>query len=546
MRDLHLFFVPFLFSLCACDPAAKCDTLNTWYEDRDLDGFGTDDVVEQNCGEAPSGYIDVGGDCDDRDGDIYPGAAEVCGDGKINDCDGDPAEVASACTLTGEVTASAGAGTVVSGAETDAAGAAVGDAGDVDGDDVHEFLVGAPSAGGTGEAWLFYGGDDGALEAGDAWVLFTGEASGDEAGASVTGVGDLNADGDADVAIGAPGAGGEAGKVYVVLQDLDNNLPLAEADATFTGVEAGDRAGAAVSGVGDFNDDGSLDFAIGAPGADSGTGRVYLITAVEDGAYDLADANRVLTGLTEGAGVGTAVLGMDLTGDGSQDLVIGAPGAALSADPGESLFPGAVYAYLENFVEETSLQDAEVKLNGDMDASEAGITIKDLGDVTGDGYADLAIGAPSVGFGGVKTGSVYVMAGPVESGTYRVLRDISFCRLDGVSSDSRTGVAVDGPGDMDGDGVNDVLVGAPTEGDELEGRGAVYLAYGPLVEDTEEGTDLTIADIVYTGEEAGAALGSALAGVGDQDGNGTVDVLAGAPGAGGGAGAAYMLRAAGY
>ena len=184
------------------------------------------------------------------------------------------------------------------------------------------------------------------------------------------------------------------------------------------------------------------------------------------------------------------------------------------------MYPGAVYAYLDNFVEETSLQEAEIKLNGDMDESGAGTTIKNLGDVTGDGYDDLGIGAPRVGFGGTRTGSVYIMAGPVPALTYRVLRDVAYARLDGVSADDRAGVSVDGPGDVDGDGLADILVGAPDEGSDLEGRGAVYLAYGPLSASSTDGTDITIASVIYTGEEAGAALA--------------------------GAGAAYLLRAAGY
>ena len=547
MRPRHLLLLS-LVAFTGCDPSAKCDTLNTWFEDRDVDGFGTDAVVEQTCGDAPSGYVATGGDCDDRDAAVFPGAAEVCGDGKVNDCGADAAEVVAACTVSGEVTASVGSGAVVQGAATDAAGSAVASAGDVDGDDVQELLVGAPgAAGGAGEAWLYYGGDDGALEADDSWVRFIGESVGDEAGAALAGLGDLNSDGDSDIGVGAPGADGEAGRAYIILQDLDNDLPLADADLVFTGANAGDRAGAAIAGVGDFNGDDALDVAIGAPGADDSTGRVYLITAITDGAYDLADATRVLTGLAAGSEVGAALLGMDLTGDGDMDLVVGAPGAALSADPGEDdVYPGAVYAYLENFVTETSLQEAEIKLNGDMDESRAGTTIKNLGDVTGDGYDDLGIGAPRVGFGGTRTGSVYVMAGPVEALTYRVLRDVSYARLDGVSADDRAGVSVEGPGDVDGDGLDDILVGAPDEGSELEGRGAVYLAYGPISASTSDGTDLTIASVIYTGEEAGAALGTALAGVGDQDNNGTAEILAGAPGAGSGAGAAYLLRAAGY
>ena len=67
-----LLLLPLLLVAASCDPTAKCDTLTSWFEDRDVDGFGTDAVVEQTCGEGPAGYVEAGGDCDDRDAAVFP------------------------------------------------------------------------------------------------------------------------------------------------------------------------------------------------------------------------------------------------------------------------------------------------------------------------------------------------------------------------------------------------------------------------------------------------------------------------------------------
>ncbi|MBK9367777.1 MAG: FG-GAP repeat protein [Deltaproteobacteria bacterium] len=165
-----------------------------WHRDEDGDGFGQDTAPLRAC-EALDGTVAQAGDCDDGDATVNPGAAEVCDDGLDNNCD----ESASPCAFSGD------------------------------------------------------------YDLNDADVIFTGE-SGDEAGWAMCG-GDLNHDGADDLAIGAPGAD----RVYVVYGPLTpGEHKLSDADLTLSG-SSGSELGYALLCT-DLNDDGGADLAVGAPG----------------------------------------------------------------------------------------------------------------------------------------------------------------------------------------------------------------------------------------------------------------------------------------
>ncbi|MFT5679390.1 MAG: hypothetical protein ACI8RZ_000294, partial [Myxococcota bacterium] len=160
------------------------------------------------------------------------------------------------------------------------------------------------------------------------------EAGGDLVGTSLAAVGDLNGDGLADVLIGAPGhdgSGDEAGAVYLLLGPATGSHDLSEAHARLDGEGVEDFAGRAVAGVGDMDGDGNPDLAVGAPGVDLGgseAGAAYLLLGPVTGAWSLSDADAVTYGTADDAGLGGALSGgVDLTGDGRDDVLIGAPGA---------------------------------------------------------------------------------------------------------------------------------------------------------------------------------------------------------------------------
>jgi len=226
------------------------------------------------------------------------------------------------------------------------AGYALAGAGDVDQDGYDDFLIGAPGGGRAGLAYLIYGPEAGVIDLGNFDAMFTGEAADDSAGMAVAGVGDVDGDGYPDVAIGAPEedtGGGSAGAVYIPYAPYDGEIELRSADLKFTGENASDLAGFAVSSAGDMNGDGLMDLAIAATGEDTGganAGAVYVLFGPADEDSDLANAKLTLVGEGDEAYAGQSIASAgDVNGDGYDDLLIGAIGD-------ETLASGAGAVYL--------------------------------------------------------------------------------------------------------------------------------------------------------------------------------------------------------
>ena len=226
-----------------------------------------------------------------------------------------------------------------------ALGECVASAGDVDGDGLDDLLVGAPQDGEgaseAGQAYLGLGrmGDwPQVTSVGTAAASFLGEHSADHAGCGLSGAGDVDGDGYADLLIGAEGSDAgafDAGQVYLVRGRAEGwvaDESLASADASFVGEAEGDRVGIAASGGGDINGDGYADLLLGADRSDSAAtdaGQVYLFLGRPSGwssgtALGLADVTFTGQGADDGAGPVAAV--GDASGDGYGDLVVGAPG----------------------------------------------------------------------------------------------------------------------------------------------------------------------------------------------------------------------------
>lgn len=543
----HLWVV---VALCGPGCTGKdCRDLTPFFEDRDNDGYGNPSQIEQSC-TAPEGYVDVSGDCDDRDHDVYPGAAETCGDGKVNDCDSTEAEAAASCTLSGEVAASAASTATFTGDAGAALGASVASAGDLDDDDTDELLIGAPGDDEAGEdagaALLYYGGLSGELGSGDVASKITGEEAGDQAGAAVASPGDVSDDGDSDLLVGAPGASDGVGRIYLLTGDVDTSMSLVDADVVFTGESASQGVGSVLAGLGDIDGDGQGDVAVGAPDADAHAGRVWLLTDLEDSA-SLADEDRQLLGEADEDFAGSAVIGADLDGDGEADVLVGAPGALQGGSGGAGKRNGAIYGVFDKVSDPTSLIDADTRIYGETEDALFGAALASLGDATGDGYDDIAVSSPGQGSAALAGGAVYVLPGPLELTNFAVVASFASVRIDGEVEDGAIGTALAGPGDMDGDGSADLALSCSGDDSAATDAGAVYVLLGPFSGtvgvDRDHGTSVeTGSALKAEGEAASTLLGAALAGVGDQDGNGTAELLAGGPGAGG----AWLLRASGY
>lgn len=329
-------------------------------------------------------------------------------------------------------------------------GSAISTAGDVDGDGIADVAVGAPDPAGIGAVEVLSG-RNGAL-----LFRLNGAANGDGFGTAIAAMGDLDMDGVGDLSVGAPLANG-CGVVRVFRGNGGGLL------ATYGTGNGGERYGAAIAAMGDVDSDGGPDLAVGAPGA----GTVYFVSGYA-GIHVFAIA------APGDFGAALASWG-DVNDDSVADLIIGAPGY----DNGSGQVVGAVIGMSGAF-DHSLLMFAE----GTVAGARLGASVAAAGDVDGDGMSDVIAGAPDAGSGAAY---VYSAAGPSPYAPI-VLRS-----LEGEAAGDRFGSSVAGIGDLDGDGLAEVVAGAPaSDGNGLESGSAVIVRAktGALHPGTGDGVEL--------------------------------------------------------
>ncbi len=511
----------------------------TYYADVDGDTYGDSATTQDGC-SAPSGYVSDDTDCDDDESSANPGETEVCNDGIDNDCDGTVNDCGWAAGDT-ESLSSADA-QVLASAANDSLGeeSALAFVGDVDGDGADEVLAGARSAANaagvsSGVAYLLSGALSGTSDAADvALATFEGEAASDRFGYGVSGL-DFDGDGFADVAIGAyseSSVGTSNGAAYLFSGASTGTVGGGDADVVIYG-EAGDQLGWTTSG--DLNDDGYDDLVVGMPGWSdwgwSSGGSVDVVNGPITASgmlYSLADSSFFGTMAQEQLSYELST--GDVDGDGVDDLLMSSQ--TYSSNTGRGYVVLGPFSGVSGVV--SGKADAILSGTG---SQYLGSAIEVIGDHDGDGYNDVAVGAYVNNASGCcgGQGMVYIIDGPVDAD---VDLDSDYdARIGGHTSTEYIGTELDAAGDLDDDGYDDFLIGAD----------AYYTAYGMAVAvfgpfgGTQASDD---AGVVFSGEARGDYAGSSVAGGGDLDGDGWVDVLIGADHEatnGSDAGAAYLF-----
>jgi len=395
-------------------------------------------------------------------------------------------------------------------AEGDYYGYSVSEAGDVNSDGFDDVIISAygNDNGGTnsGKVYIYYGGS--VMNATvDVWIY--GEAANDFFGYSVSGTGDINGDGFADVIVGAYGndeAGSVAGKVYIYYGGSPMDWT---ADVTITGEALGDAFGVFVSAAGDINGDGYGDIIVGAHQNDDGgtsAGKAYIYYGGE-AMNTVAEMTVTGEAATDYLGLSCALAG-DVNGDGYADVIIGARG---NDDGGTDA--GKVYIFMQTLSGHTNY--ANVTMIGEAAYNDFGNCVSTAGDVNGDGYDDVIIAARDNDDGGNNAGKAYIYYG----GVY--MNNTADVTMTGEAEGDFFGYSVSAAGDVNGDGYDDVIIGAYRNDDAGSDVGKSYIYFGGAAMDNS-------ADVTMTGEGLSDLFGISVSGAGDVNGDGYCDVIIGA------------------
>ncbi len=480
--------------------------------------------------------------------------------------------------------------------EGDLSGFSVSSAGDVNGDGIDDLIIGAFGAdpGGessAGKSYVIFGNRNGFSNPlnlstlnGENGFVINGEDTDDFSGISISSAGDVNGDEIDDLIIGAsgadPGAVSRAGKSYVIFGSrikFPHPFSLSTLNSrngfAIHGQHHSDFSGRSVNSAGDFNGDGVDDLIIGAHGANPGvganTGKSYVIfgSDEENGLphpFDLFHINPqngfVINGEDAGDDSGISVNSAgDVNGDGIDDLIIGADGA----DPDGKLNAGKSYVIFGrtepltspfNLSELNSQDQDGFVIKGENEFDNSGVSVSSAGDFNGDGIDDLIIGANGAGLiGQPDIGKIYVIFGSDHELTNQFnlsnVNGLNGFVINGENAGDNSGISVNYAGDVNGDGVDDLIIGA--DGADPDGKSNAGKSYVVFGKNGCLPSSLNLSNLdgnngfTINGENEGDNSGNSVNSAGDVNGDEIDDLIIGAytadPNGASGAGKSYVV-----
>ena len=378
--------------------------------------------------------------------------------------------------------------------------------------DAAKLVIGDPGNG-TGGRVSIHGGSQTTGVNFDEERFYPAPGSALKYGSRIVDLGDIDGDSYSDFAVSAIGTNnGPATEAGAVLLHLGSGGIPPAPTTVVTGASTNDHVGSALAGRGDVNGDGYLDLLIGAREWDEpakvDAGKVFLFFGSSTGLLTTPPWTRV--GSVAGQGFGAGVALTDFDADGYTDVVVGS-----SSPTNGSTAPGKVEVYYGGPTGPSNTPGTVYAAPLPDDVS-FGLTVAALGDVTGDGIADLGIGAPAEGGHGV----VRVFEGSLG----RSQSPFPVLTIPGTQADARFGEAMAGGGDVDGDGVDDFAIGEPGWDGSQTDEGRFSLYFGPLRGVT------AVPGVVFESGALGSMLGSSIAPFRDINLDGFADVILGAPG----------------
>ncbi|MEZ4334399.1 MAG: integrin alpha [Myxococcota bacterium] len=411
-------------------------------------------------------------------------------------------------------------------------------AGDVNGDGYDDVLVGAylydSTLSGEGAAFVFHGGPAGIgdRDPSNADAVLLGEQANALFGRDVAGAGDVNADGFDDVIVGATdwdGGQSNEGAAFVFHGSASGigSRGASAADARIEGEQASAALGRSVDSAGDLNHDGHDDVIIGAHLYDLGEVDEGAVFVFHGGPGGIAtgtalDADAIIESNFSGAQLGFRAAGAgDVNGDGYDDVVVGAHAFSVFVNTVGKAF--VFHGGPTGIAATATPANADRVINGSPGANAFGYSVAPAGDVNGDGFDDIIAGDPE---DSTDTGVAFVFLGSA-NGVTASSASVAHAELSTGQAGSQFGFQVAGAGDVDGDGLDDVIVGARFHDGPQTDEGTAFVYTGGLVGFGRQTANQ--AATTLEGGQGDALLGYSVASAGDVNGDGYGDVIVGAP-----------------